>query len=102
MWIYGSPYRELQESPVDYKVCLDAVDTTFSECFRVNTTEAYLEATLRDGPDAPVVVFARGQLLDRDYRVTISIADPVDIWSRLKPVIDFTHAVYTVQRLTPW
>ncbi|KAG8736275.1 hypothetical protein FRC12_017705 [Ceratobasidium sp. 428] len=51
--------------------------------------------------DEPVVIFAKGGLRYQKHQVEISIDDPTDeIKEHLG--IQFSHAVYTVERPTPW
>jgi hypothetical protein len=67
-------------------------------CYRVNVAEAYSAA---ENYDEPVVIFARGGLQYQAHRVVVSVGDPIDE-TEVHRGIHFSHAVYTIERPTPW
>ncbi|CAE6474391.1 unnamed protein product [Rhizoctonia solani] len=66
-------------------------------CYRVNVAAAYSAA----GYDSPVVIFAKGGLQHQKHQVIIAVGDPDDE-TRSYQGIQFSHAVYTIERPTPW
>ncbi|CEL61721.1 hypothetical protein RSOLAG1IB_04471 [Rhizoctonia solani AG-1 IB] len=100
IWLYGPPRNQLQAVPVDHKICLYETHPMVSDtiCFRVDVAEAY---SFADDFDAPVVIFAKGGLSDHQHRIVVSVADPVDELDRHRG-IQFSHAVHTIERPTPW
>jgi len=98
IWIFGSGRRSLPVAVADYKACVHKFMGEKPECFRVNMTEAYLNAM---DDDSYVLIFAMGNLPHTDHRILISLADSADEASP-SIGITFTHAVYTVERPTPW
>ncbi|EUC59801.1 transmembrane protein, putative [Rhizoctonia solani AG-3 Rhs1AP] len=100
VWVYGPPASQLAQPPPDYEICLYESYHTApkSQCYRTNTTEAY---SASEDKEEPVVVFARGQLLDDQHQIVISVANPVDGDQEFNG-IRFSHVVYTNERPTPW
>ncbi|KAG8679253.1 hypothetical protein FRC08_017103, partial [Ceratobasidium sp. 394] len=86
--------------PPDYKICLYENHRLASDqvCYRVNVAEAYSSV---EHYDEPVVIFAKGGLQHQHHRVVVSVGDPVDN-ARVYQGIQFSHAVYTIERPTPW
>jgi hypothetical protein len=100
VWLYGPPRAQLPAIPPDYKVCLYENHRLGSDpvCYRVDVAEAYLAA---EPYDEPVVIFAKGGLQYQEHRVVVSVGDPMDE-TRVYGGIQFSHAVYTIERPTPW
>ncbi|CAE6382140.1 unnamed protein product [Rhizoctonia solani] len=100
IWLYGPPRSQLQAIPVDHKICLYENHQMASDtvCFRVDVAEAY---SFADDFDAPVVIFAKGGLQEHEHRIVVSVGDPVDEVDRHRG-IQFSHAVYAIERPTPW
>ncbi|CAE7151037.1 unnamed protein product, partial [Rhizoctonia solani] len=100
VWIYGPPRSQLTATPVDHKICLYENHRVASDtvCYRVDVAEAY---SLAEDYDAPVVIFAKGGLQDQEHQLVVSVGDPVDEVDRHRG-IQFSHAVYTIERPTPW
>ncbi|KAG8742368.1 hypothetical protein FRC11_014403, partial [Ceratobasidium sp. 423] len=101
IWLYGPPPSQLSAIPVDHKICLEesyqvAPDATV--CYRVDVTGAYSAA---NDCNAPVVIFAKGGLQDQEHRIVVSVGDPADEVDGHRG-IQFSHAVYTIDRPTPW
>ncbi|KAG9095244.1 hypothetical protein FRC07_011123, partial [Ceratobasidium sp. 392] len=99
IWLYGPPRAQLTTIPPDHKVCLYENHRLASNevCYRVNVSNAYSEA---ERYDEPVVIFAKGGLQHQQHRVIISIGDPTDNTQSYLG-IQFSHAVYTIERPTP-
>ncbi|KAH7335170.1 hypothetical protein B0J17DRAFT_65525 [Rhizoctonia solani] len=100
IWLYGPPRSQLPGIPVDHKICLydnhrAATDTV---CYRVDIAEAY---SASDDYNAPVVIFAKGGLQDQEHQLVVSVGDPIDEVDKHQG-IQFSHAVYTIERPTPW
>ncbi|CAE6413048.1 unnamed protein product [Rhizoctonia solani] len=100
IWLYGPPRSQLPGVPVDHKICLHENHrvTTDIVCYRVDVAEAY---SASENYDAPVVIFAQGGLQDQEHRLVVSVGDPVDEVDKYRG-IQFSHAVYTIERPTPW
>ncbi|CAE7211228.1 unnamed protein product [Rhizoctonia solani] len=99
IWLYGPPRSQLTAIPGDYKICLQEGHRMAYDhiCYRIDTAEAYSEAEY----DTPVVIFAKGGLQDQKHQVVVSVSDPQDETRRYQG-IQFSHAVYTVERPVPW
>lgn len=100
IWIYGPPRSQLAAIPGDYKICMYENHRMAFEplCYRIDAAEAY--SAVEDF-EAPVVVFAKGGLQYHEHRVVISVGDPIDDTHNYRG-IQFSHAVYTIERPTPW
>ncbi|KAG8701256.1 hypothetical protein FRC09_005476 [Ceratobasidium sp. 395] len=100
IWLYGPPRGNLPAIPPDYRICLSEAlyPASTRECYRVNVAEAY---SMANNYDEPVVIFAKGGLRYQKHQVEISINDPTDE-TKEHLGIQFSHAVYTVERPTPW
>ncbi|CAE6440340.1 hypothetical protein ACGC1H_003580 [Rhizoctonia solani] len=100
IWLYGPPRSQLPATPVDHKICLYENHRVASDivCYRVDVAEAY---SVAEDHDAPVVIFAKGGLQDQEHQLVVSIGDPVDEVDKHRGV-QFSHAVYTIERPTPW
>ncbi|QRV88983.1 hypothetical protein RhiJN_17001 [Ceratobasidium sp. AG-Ba] len=100
VWLYGPPRAQLPAIPPDYKICMHESHAMASDeiCYRVNTAAAYSAA---ERYDEPVVIFAKGGLRYQNHRVVISVGDPIDN-TQTHLGIHFSHAVYTIERPTPW
>ncbi|KAL5633134.1 hypothetical protein ACGC1H_003581 [Rhizoctonia solani] len=99
IWLYGPPRSQLTTIPGDYKVCLRETHRMVYDpiCYRVNTAEAYSTSEY----DSPVVIFAKGGLQYQKHRVVVSVSEPEDE-TRKYQGIQFSHAVYTIERPVPW
>ncbi|KAF8752763.1 hypothetical protein RHS01_07199 [Rhizoctonia solani] len=100
VWLYGPPRSQVSIIPVEYKICLRENHHMASDvlCYRVNVAEAYSH---EDNYESPVVIFAKGDLQPHEHRIVISVAEPVGEVSQYQG-IQFSHAVYTTERPTPW
>jgi hypothetical protein len=98
IWIFGAARKDLQAPPVDHKICVSTAFGRHPECYRVDVAEIYNGVT---DDTVPVPIFAKGYLPEDKHRISISIADPTH-WMAAQSGITFTHAVYTVERPTPW
>ncbi|KAF8674695.1 hypothetical protein RHS04_07044 [Rhizoctonia solani] len=100
VWLYGPPRSQISIIPVEYKICLRENHHMASDvlCYRVNVAEAYSH---EDNYESPVVIFAKGDLQPHEHRIVISVAEPVGEVSQYQG-IQFSHAVYTTERPTPW
>ncbi|CAE6457017.1 unnamed protein product [Rhizoctonia solani] len=100
IWLYGPPRSQLFGIPVEYKICLQENHRMASDdlCYRVNTAEAY---SAEYDYEAPVVIFAKGGLQYHEHRIVISVAEPIGELNDYHG-IQFSHAVYTTERSTPW
>ncbi|KAG8684769.1 hypothetical protein FRC08_013501, partial [Ceratobasidium sp. 394] len=100
IWLYGPPRANLPAIPPDYKICVyESLYTASSrECYRVNVAEAYSAA---ENYDEPVMIFAKGGLRYQKHQVVVSVGDPAN-QTRVHLGIQFSHAVYTIERPTPW
>ncbi|CAE6446312.1 unnamed protein product [Rhizoctonia solani] len=100
IWLYGPPRSQLPATPVDHKICLYENHRVASDiaCYRVDVAEAYSAA---EDYNAPVVIFAKGGLQDQEHQLVVSVGDPVDEVDKHRGV-QFSHAVYTIERPTPW
>ncbi|KAG8762323.1 hypothetical protein FRC11_009848 [Ceratobasidium sp. 423] len=100
VWLYGPPRSQLFTIPAEYKICLHENHRVASDvlCYRVNIAEAY---SAEDDYEAPVVIFAKGGLQYHEHRMTVSLAEPIGELDRYQG-IQFSHAVYTTERPTPW
>ncbi|CAE6428898.1 unnamed protein product [Rhizoctonia solani] len=99
IWVYGPPRSQLTVIPGDYKICLHENHRMVFEPvrYRVDIAAAYSSSA----HDSPVVIFAKGGLQYHKHQVVISVGDPRDEMSRYQG-IEFSHAVYTIERPTPW
>ncbi|KAB5587876.1 hypothetical protein CTheo_8681 [Ceratobasidium theobromae] len=100
IWLYGPPRSQLTAIPVDYKICMHedhhlALDPV---CYRIDVSEAY---SVAEDYDSPVEIFAKGGLQYQQHRVVVSVGDPINEATAYKG-IQFSHAVYTIERPTPW
>ncbi|CAE7223774.1 unnamed protein product [Rhizoctonia solani] len=100
VWLYGPPRSQLFGIPVEYKVCLHENHRMASDvlCYRVNVAEAY---SAEYDYEAPVTIFAQGGLQHHEHRIVVSVAEPVGELDQYHG-IQFSHAVYTTERSTPW
>ncbi|KAG8682801.1 hypothetical protein FRC08_014716 [Ceratobasidium sp. 394] len=100
IWLYGPPRAQLAGVPPDYKICLYENHRLASDevCYHVDVAEAYLSI---ERYDEPVVIFAKGGLQHQRHRVVVSVGDPIDN-TQVHHGIQFSHAVYTIERPTPW
>ncbi|QRV74201.1 hypothetical protein RhiJN_02215 [Ceratobasidium sp. AG-Ba] len=100
VWLYGPPRAQLTAIPPDYKVCLQSRHALGSDesCYRVDIAAAYSAA---GGYNEPVVIFAKGRLQQQMHRVVVSVGDPIDN-VRTHAGVQFSHAVYAIERPTPW
>ncbi|KAG9125793.1 hypothetical protein FRC07_006193 [Ceratobasidium sp. 392] len=100
IWLYGPPRANLPTIPPDYKICLfeSLYPSSTRECYRVNIAEAY---SVAHSYDEPVVIFSKGGLRYQKHQVTVSVANPTDE-TKSHLGIQFSHAVYTIERPTPW
>jgi hypothetical protein len=100
VWLYGPPRAQLPATPPDYKVCLYENHRLAPDpiCYRVNVAEAYSTV---EHYDDPVVIFAKGGLQHHEHRVVVSVGDPMNE-TQVYGGIQFSHAVYTIERPTPW
>ncbi|CAE6407176.1 unnamed protein product [Rhizoctonia solani] len=100
LWLYGPPRSQLFGIPVEYKVCLHENHRMASDvaCYRVNIAEAY---SAEYNYEAPVAIFAKGGLQHREHRLVVSVAEPIGETDHYRG-IQFSHAVYTTERSTPW
>ncbi|KAG9088251.1 hypothetical protein FRC06_002156, partial [Ceratobasidium sp. 370] len=99
IWLYGPPRAQLTGVPPDYKICLYETHRLAPNevCYHVDVAEAYSSA---EHYDEPVVIFAKGGLQYQQHRVVVSVGDPIDN-TRAHLGIQFSHAVYTIERPTP-
>ncbi|QRW03149.1 alpha/beta hydrolase family protein [Ceratobasidium sp. AG-Ba] len=100
IWLYGPPRAQVAVTPPDYKICIrQAHPMALNEaCYRMDVTKAYLAA---ERYNDPVVIFAKGGLQYQSHRVIVSVANPTGD-PRKHFGIQFSHAVYTIERPTPW
>ncbi|CAE6464906.1 unnamed protein product [Rhizoctonia solani] len=100
VWLYGPPRSQLPAIPVDHKICLQENHRVASDtiCYRVDVAEAY---SIAEDYNAPVVIFAKGGLQEQEHQIVVSVADSVDEVDKHRG-IQFSHAVYTIDRPTPW
>ncbi|KAJ1306916.1 hypothetical protein OPQ81_007899 [Rhizoctonia solani] len=100
IWLYGPPRSQLPAIPVDHKICLHENHRVASDivCYRVDVAEAYSAA---EDYNSPVVIFSKGGLQDHDHRIVVSVGDPTGEVDKHRG-IQFSHAVYTTDRPTPW
>ncbi|CAE6352687.1 unnamed protein product [Rhizoctonia solani] len=100
IWLYGPPRSQLFTIPVEYKICLREDHRAAPDplCYRVNVADAYSD---QDDYESPVVIFSKGGLELQEHQIIISIADPIGELAQYQG-IQFSHAVYTTERPTPW
>ncbi|CAE6464226.1 unnamed protein product [Rhizoctonia solani] len=100
VWVYGPPRSQLFTIPMEYKICLHQNHRVAPDvlCYRVNVAEAY---SAEYDYEAPVVIFAKGGLQHYEHRVVLSLAEPIGELDSYQG-IQFSHAVYTTERSTPW
>ncbi|KAJ1306926.1 hypothetical protein OPQ81_007909 [Rhizoctonia solani] len=100
IWIYGPPRSQLPAIPVDHKICLHENHRVASDivCYRVDVAEAYSAA---EDYNSPVVIFSKGGLQDHEHQIVVSVGDPTGEVDKHRG-IQFSHAVYTIDRATPW
>ncbi|KAJ1306915.1 hypothetical protein OPQ81_007898 [Rhizoctonia solani] len=99
IWLFGPPRSQLTAIPGDYKICLHENHRMVFEpvCYRIDVAAAYSTSNY----DSPVVIFAKGGLPYRKHQVVVSVGEPEDE-THMYRGIQFSHAVYTVERPTPW